>query len=150
MCRKFPICFSNSGHLKDWRFAFFFRRRKRQSIWLGKLIMKMQTFVTTNLRETVFTIQGNGLKLKRDPLQWSHLREGSHAITISNVTILDTDEWSHNVQPFCSHIWYVGSGDSHLFLPPEGMLPTLFDFCRGEQVVWQGPNHFDPDSTALF
>ena len=97
MCRKFPICFSNSGHLKDWRFAFFFRRRKRQSIWLGKLIMKMQTFVTTNLRETVFTIQGNGLK-GTGPLLWSHLREGSHTITISNVIIFGY----RLVEPQCS------------------------------------------------
>lgn len=40
-----------------------------------------------------------------------------------------SDEWSHIVQSLYSHIWYVGCGCSHLYLPPGGTL-MIWHFVR--------------------
>ncbi|RVW48052.1 hypothetical protein CK203_073424 [Vitis vinifera] len=78
------------------------------------------------LRETVFTKQCIDLKwlpcseafCQKDPM-----------LLLSNKSILDTAQWSHNAQSFSSYIRFVGSGYSRLFLPPEGITLQL-------QVDW--------------
>ena len=42
----------------------------------------------------------------------------------------------------------MGIGDSHFFLPLEGMFPYLFLFYRGKQIIWPQSDHFEFDSNA--
>ena len=87
------------------------------------------------LRETVFTKQCIDLKwlpcseafCQKDPM-----------LLLSNKSILDTAQWSHNAQSFSSYIRFVGSGYSRLFLPPEGTISNFYPFNTG-QVISQSP-----------
>ena len=68
-------------------------------------------------------------------------------LLLSNKSILDTAQWSHNAQSFSSYIRFVGSGYSCLFLPPEG---NNFKFLSLQYRTSYQPesNHFAFDSTV--